>query len=63
YLELLALWRQEILSRDLSEKERRQIFEQLVLAPVPLWLKRGEREHVKALAKTFDLPFPDGENI
>lgn len=58
YLELLALWRKEILSRNLTEKERRQIFEHLVLAPVPLWIKRGEREHIKALAKTFNLPLP-----
>ncbi len=61
YLELMALWRKEILSRELSEKERRQIFEHLVLAPIPLWLKRGEREHVEALAKSFDLPLPGND--
>ncbi|AEH44062.1 siroheme synthase [Thermodesulfatator indicus DSM 15286] len=59
YLELMARWREEILARDLSEKEKRQIFEQLVLAPVPLWLKRGERHHVKSLAKTFNLSFEE----
>lgn len=59
YLELMAKWREEILARDLSEEERRRIFEHLVLAPVPLWLKRGERHHVKSLAETFDLPFEE----
>ncbi len=58
YLELMALWREEILSRELDEKERRQIFEQLVLAPVPLWLKRGERKHLEALARSLNLPLP-----
>ncbi len=59
YLELMAAWRKEILARELSEAERRKIFEQLVLAPIPLWLKRGEKDLVKALAKSLALPFEE----
>lgn len=55
YLELMARWRQEILARGLSEEEKRQIFNQLVLAPIPLWLKRGERAYLKALARSLGL--------
>ncbi len=57
YLELMAAWRKEILARELSEAERQKLFEQLVLAPIPLWLKRGERDLVKALAQSLALPF------
>lgn len=55
YLELMARWRQEILARGLSEEEKRQIFNQLVLAPIPLWLKRGERAYLEALACSLGL--------
>ncbi len=57
YLELMAAWRKEILARELPEAERQKLFEQLVLAPIPLWLKRGERDLVKALAQSLALPF------
>ena len=59
YLELLARWRREILARPLSEAERRRIFEHLALAPLPQWIKRDEKEHIQALAKTYDLPLED----
>ncbi|NPB09138.1 MAG: bifunctional precorrin-2 dehydrogenase/sirohydrochlorin ferrochelatase [Thermodesulfobacteria bacterium] len=55
YLELMARWRREILSRDLPEEERRQIFEQLALLPIPLWIKRGEWAQIEAVARNFGL--------
>ncbi len=55
YLDLLARWRQEILSRDLPEEERRQIFEHLALLPIPRWLRRGEWAQIEAVARTFGL--------
>jgi precorrin-2 dehydrogenase/sirohydrochlorin ferrochelatase len=56
FLELMARWREIILSRDLREEERREIFEHLALAPIPQWLKRGERTHLRAIARAYDLP-------
>ncbi len=59
FLELMAQWRKIILERDLPEEERRNIFEQLALSPIPLWLKRNERQHLKVIAKIYNLPFDD----
>ncbi len=55
YLELMARWRQEILARSLSEAERRRLFELLALLPLPLWIKRGEEEHLASLARSYGL--------
>ena len=55
YLDLMALWRQEILARDLTEEKRRQIFEHLSLLPIPEWIKRNERVHLESIAKTYQL--------
>ncbi len=55
FLELMAQWRKIILERNLSEEERRKIFEHLALAPIPLWLKRGEKAHLQAVVKAYQL--------
>ncbi len=51
YLELMARWRREILSREISEEERRAIFTRLALAPLPEWIRNGDWHYVRALAE------------
>ena len=58
YLELMARWRKEILSRDLSEEKRREIFTRLAMAPIPEWIRNGDWYYVRALAGKEGLSFP-----
>ncbi len=55
FLALMARWRREILNQDLPPEKRRQIFELLALAPIPLWLKRKEHIHLRNMAKNLGL--------
>ncbi|QJA05982.1 bifunctional precorrin-2 dehydrogenase/sirohydrochlorin ferrochelatase [Thermosulfurimonas marina] len=59
YLELMARWRREILSRDLPEEERRVLFNRLALAPLPEWIRQGDWHYVRALAEKEGLSFPE----
>ena len=58
YLELMAYWRQEILSRGLPEEERRTLFHRLALAPIPEWIRQGDWHYLRALAQKEGLPLP-----
>lgn len=51
YLELMARWRKEILSRGWPEERRRAVFTRLALAPIPEWLRNGDWHYLKALAE------------
>ncbi len=59
YLELMARWRREILSRGLPEEERRAVFTRLALAPIPEWIRNGDWHYVRALAEKEGLPLPE----
>ncbi|MBX6422379.1 bifunctional precorrin-2 dehydrogenase/sirohydrochlorin ferrochelatase [Thermosulfurimonas sp. F29] len=59
YLELMARWRKEILSRGLPEEERRQIFTRLAMAPLPEWIRNGDWHYVRALVEKEGLSLPE----
>ena len=51
YLELMARWRKEILSRDLPEEKRREILTRLAMAPIPEWIRNHYWHYLKTLAE------------
>ncbi len=59
FLELMARWRRIILERGLEEREKREIFEHLALAPIPQWIRRGDWGYLAALAKAYNLPLEE----
>jgi len=56
YLELMARWRKEILSRDLPEERRREILTRLAMAPIPEWIRNHYWHYLKTLAEKEGLP-------
>ena len=56
YLELMARWRKEVLSRDLPEERRREILTRLAMAPIPEWIRNHYWHYLKTLAEKEGLP-------
>ncbi len=58
FLELMHLWRKEVLKRGLPEKDRRAIFTRLATSAIPNWIKQGDLHYVEAVARKEGLSLP-----